>query len=194
MTDIKDSTPKPTHLTNVDQTPRNFFGIVYFDIIGRVVTEVGHHDKSIFESKREVADKAFIGAWCYALLKTQNIKGVWQCAVVFPDGTVKVLKEGQIAVSVPTTVGKWIDYNAIINLARKNEVLCPIRFAPDSRIPWKSSAVTLRLEEFADEDALVLWLKKQDPTRFTVFVANPNKSNLAPDKDVLFMLCAVVDS
>ena len=185
---------KKTHLEKVDQMPQNYFGMVYYNLVGDVVTDVGNHDKSAFEAKRSTVDKDMRGKWSFAVVKTRDIKGAWKCAIVFPDGDVKELKEGQVATSAPKSRGVWIDYNQIQKVVAQVKYTGPIRFAMDTRIPWKSSAVSMKVQSFENADELSKWLLALDPSRSVLFVANPAPENLPPDEKKYFMLCAVVDA
>jgi len=187
---------KPTHLNpdKVDQMPRNFFGIVYLDVLAAPVFETGHHDKASFEKQREAADKKYAGKWSFAVVKTRDVKDQWKCAIIFPDGVIKVLTQGQIASTVPKSRGRWLNFNDMLKIVDTAKWPGSVRFAMDTRVPWKTSAISLRIQPFDTEEDVIKWLKEIDPVRNILFVANPAATNMPPDEEKLYVLAITADA
>lgn len=182
-----------TH-ANPDHGARNSFQARYYNINGDMLANIGHHDQKVFEAKRAETDKVLVGKWAFALIMTKDKKGTKEQAIFFPSGKFEVLVEGTVAVNAPASKGVWLDYMKLVSIADKIKWRGSVRFAPDSRFPWKNSSAECRVEEFGTIDAVAKWMSELDGARSILFVANPASNYLPPDREKLFVLCAVVSA
>lgn len=185
------TTTAPTHI-NPEHGARNSFQARYYNIGGDLIGNIGHHDQKVFEAKRNETDRSLVGKWAFALIMTKDKRGVREQAIFFPNGKCEVLVEGAVAINAPSSKGTWVNYSQVLAVADRIKWKGSVRFAPDSRFPWKSGSAECRVEEFPTVDAMAKWISEIDPARQVLFVANPASGYLPPDKEMFYVLCASV--
>lgn len=176
------------------QQVTSYIGQTWYDFMGNPLDETGHASPAAAAERIAALDKQLAGRWCFAVVKTKVRESTvdrWATAVVFPDGKLRKLVQGEVSVS-QRTKGKFLSYNQIQDAATAGKVKAEIRRAPDTRFPWHSGAAETKLERFATMLDVEKWLIKNNRPDSIVFIFEPGTQVRAPDEELLFAYLGVV--
>jgi hypothetical protein len=176
------------------QQATTYVGQTWFDMMGNPLDETGHNSPVTAAERIAALDRTLAGKWCFALVKTKVREGGidrWVTAILFPDGRTRKLIQGEVAVS-QRTKGHFITMAQAKEAAVAAKATVEIRPAPDTRFPWRSSAVECRLERFENLLAFEKFLSKNSRPDAIIFIFEPGLHVRAPDEEILFCYLAVV--
>lgn len=166
-----------------------YIGQTWYDFMGNLIDETGHSSPQTAAQRIAATDKALIGRWGFAVIKTKVVEnGVerWVNVVIFPDGKTRKLVQGEVSVS-QSSEGKFIAYEAVKEAAAAAKLKLDIRQAPDTRFPWKGSAIETQLVKFATMVELERWLVTNHRPNTILFVFSPGSHVRPPDEPMLFI-------
>ena len=167
---------------------RTYFGQVWYDYQGAPIAQTGHENE--VEAKRRIksVNDSVRGKWCFSVVQTMgqelNKPEVWENAVLFPDGKVRKLKQGEMPIEAgrPVPKGIWITGET----AKK--VCDRVRLVPKLRFPWEQGSMECTLKRF---DNMVEFEKFCDTVTTTVFLCDLSTNTEPPLEDGLFAYVAV---
>lgn len=176
------------------QQATSYVGQTWYDFMGNPLDETGHASPAAAAERIAVLDKQLAGRWCFAVIKTkirENAVDRWVTAVLFPDGKVRKLMQGEVSISQKTK-GKFLSLEQVKMSAEAGKVKTEIRRAPDTRFPWHSGAAEAKLERFSTMLDVEKWLIKNNRPESIIFVFEPGTQVRAPDEEMLFAYLGVV--
>ena len=170
-----------------------YIGQIWYDHLGNLMEETGNPLPE--EAARRIAaiDKQLTGKWSFSVVTIKTFEGGverWISSVVFPDGKTRKLLQGEVAISQQSK-GKWIGYAELTKIRNDAKLKTDIRAAPDTRFPWKTSAVQTARGVFKNVLEIERWLTEHTKDETIVFIFTPGLHVLPPDDEMLYCYLAI---